>query len=803
MTRSHPNATASKLDKECVQMDSIERSRVAARSLIVVTMALLALRASAQLDLSPEPQPPQPQSAKPEPVPEPVPEPAEPAATRTAARKLDADDANTITIVGSRISETAGSAHIISDKKLQRFEYDDPTAILLSIPGVYARGEDGVGMRNNIGLRGVNPDRSKKVTLLEDGVLFAPAPYSAPAAYYFPLITRMTGIEVVKGPAAISHGPYTIAGAIDVRTREVPIDESAMLDVGAGQWGYGKAHLYAGGTTDDNLGFLIEGVHLRNTGFKHLPNGGETGSVRNEWMGKLAYELDRGASVGNRFGLKLTYSDEDSDETYLGLTDEDFREDPLQRYAASQLDNMRAHRVSAVLTHELTFSPTASLTTNVYHHHYYRSWRRAKNFGAASLYDPLVDPTNPDFVTYANILRGILASEEENEAQFLYIGPNERDFNSEGIDTRLRAQLSTGPLAHRIEAGARLHHDSVERRHSETAYYVGDMLRLAGRPTVTSTFEQVDALAFSLHAADAVTWGPLTLTPGVRAEFVQFTVDNHLFPPSQGQATTSMYEILPGVGAFVSLFQGFGVLGGISRGFSPPAPPTRPLAADQNLALVPLDEPELSINYELGARYMHEASRAEAIAFFNDYSNLTDICTASSGCTEMNLDRQFSAGAARIYGLEAFVEHVLPVGAVRVPLSASYTYTHGEFRNDFSSEDPIFGTVVAGDYMPYLPEHQLRATIAAESEYLDGELGVMYMSPMREKAGQEPVDQSPVKTDEQLLFDVGFTVHVNEWWSIYANLRNVFDAHHIVGHRPLGARPNAPRWFQAGTKLTY
>jgi Fe(3+) dicitrate transport protein len=711
------------------------------------------------------------------------------------------DDSDAITVVGTRLAETAGSAHLITDAELSRFEYDDPTKIFLSVPGVYARGEDGVGMRNNIGLRGVNPDRSKKITLLEDGVLFAPAPYSAPAAYYFPLVTRMVGVEVLKGPAAISHGPYTIAGAINLRTREVPTDLSAMADIAAGEYGYGKVHVYAGGTTGDNLGFLLEGVHLRNSGFKHLPDSDETGSVRNEWMGRIAYLMDPTARIRNEFNLKVTYSDEDADETYLGLTDEDFRRDPLQRFSASELDHMRAHRTSLVLRHQLEFSPQVSLTTNVYHHHYYRSWRRAKNFETVSLYDPLVYPTDPRYIDYVNILRGTLVS---NEQQRLYIGPNERDFYSTGIETRLRAEFASGPLAHQFAAGVRLHHDSVDRRHSEDAYdVVGGKPIPAGLPTRTTTFEQVGALALSLFASDAVKWGPLTLTPGARVELIQFKIDNHLVPPEEGQATKSIGEVMPGIGAYLSLFDGFGVLAGISRGFTPPAPPTRAIPPATTVETTPLEASELSVNYEFGARFMRPGTRIEAIGFLNEYSNLTDICTASSGCSEMMLDQQFSAGAARIYGLEGFFEHRLRLGPVQVPVTVSYTYTNGTFQSSFFSADPIFGMVSEGDYMPYLPDHQVNASVAVESELISGTIGLLYMSPMREKAGQEPIEEAPVRTDEQVIFDVGLSVHFNEWWSVYGNLRNVFNEFYITGHRPFGARPNAPRWLQVGTKVTY
>ena len=126
-------------------------------------------------------------------------------------------------MVGTREKQTAGSAHVLKSEELERFDHDDAHQVLKQVPGVYSRGEDGFGLRPNIGIRGVNPDRSKKITLMEDGVLFGPAPYSAPAAYYFPLITRMESVRVIKGPGRSSFGPQTVGGAVDLVTRRDPL----------------------------------------------------------------------------------------------------------------------------------------------------------------------------------------------------------------------------------------------------------------------------------------------------------------------------------------------------------------------------------------------------------------------------------------------------------------------------------------------------------------------------------------------------------------------------------------------------
>ena len=710
--------------------------------------------------------------------------PAEGASPRPAPKETEE-----VLVAGTVLSHTAGSAQVLRKEQLERFEYDDAHAILMQVPGVYMRGEDGMGLRPNLGIRGGNPDRSKKLTLMEDGVLFGPAPYSAPAAYYFPLLTRMTQVRVIKGPGAIAYGPHTVGGAIDLVSRPIPTRTTGSLDLAYGQYEYTKAHGYIG-SGDERLGFLVEGVHLGTAGFAQLPNGGDTGSQRNDWMVKVGYTINPDGQTKHRLQAKLSYADEVSNETYLGQTDADFRTNPYRRYAASQSDQMKNHRTGVVLTHTIE-GPESSwrLKTDVYRFDYTRKWNKLNRLGGAAASPVLCNARDPAYAGYYGVLTGRIDS--GSPADTLYIGPNDRTFVSQGIQSVLSTQAKTGPIEHRFESGIRFHYDSIDRLHTESGYLMqGGSLVPSGEAVLTSTNNKDQTHAVAVHLTDAMTWRDLTLTPGARVELISSESRDRLTRETTDGLTPA---VMPGIGAYYALLPQLGVLAGVYRGFSPP-----PAGSGASV------KPEYSVNYEAGARYVRGSSRAELIGFFNDYSNLTDICTLASGCVAQNLDRQFDAGAARTYGLEAYVSHEqrLPVLALRMPVSAAYTLTDGEFKSDFQSLDPIYGVVRSGDSIPYIPLHQLNVTVAIENRRAGINGAFNYVAPMREQAGNQPIDRA-LATDEQIWVDFGGYVNAFRWLRFYANLRNAFGAENIVGRRPYGARVNAPQWLQVGAKLQF
>ncbi len=693
-----------------------------------------------------------------------------------------------------KLRTEAGSATLIGELELEKFKFDDLNRILYSVPGVNIREEDGYGLRPNIGFRGVTPDRSKKITTLEDGILIGPAPYSAPAAYYFPIINKITALEVFKGPAAIKYGPYTVAGALNLVTRQVPDVAEGAIDIALGTDGYGKAIAHYG-NTHGKFGYLVEAIHIEADGFKELDGGGDTGFDKNDIQVKFKYDFSND-NYDQILQLKLDYADEDSDETYLGLTDDDFRDNPNRRYVTSANDRFTSDHEQAHLTHFIG-NDKFDVTTNIYRNNFDRSWFRLDNFQQggfieADLQEVLANPEEGLNAAFYEILTG--QRDSSIAAENLIIVDNKRKFFSQGIQTELYLYQDLFGKKNVFNAGIRVHKDQIKRRHTEDTFLIrnGELVSDGSetRPTTTNLEETT---AISVFFKDTITLNKLDLTFGLRGEFIDGFFQNQA-PGEEGnflQKDTTVW--LPSFSGFYSISDQLGVFFGIHEGFIPTSPAE------------PTDvEIESSINYELGARYNNGNTKVEAVTFFHDIENLKESCSASvsSACTDI-LDSEFNSGEASLLGFEFSAQHTFAVSdSFDLPISLNYTYTKGEFEEDFISDFPLWGEVESGDSLPYLPEHQLTFKIGLAANDWQVNLATRYTDELLEASG-EGVTLSGAKTKAITIVDFSASYDVNVNSNVYFKVDNIFDRQEIVGRRPFGARPGKPLTAIVGYKYSF
>lgn len=243
------------------------------------------------------------------------------------------------TIIGSKeaVFDMPGSGIYFGPKELERFKFTNINNILLQAPGVYVRDEDGFGIFPNISIRGVDTNRSAKLTLMEDGILTAPAPYSSPAAYYSPTAGRMSGIEILKGSSQIQYGPHTTGGVINYLSTPIPETTEGFLELSYGNYGTINGHLWYGGKSETEFGTfgaVLEVYREQSAGFRKIQpsvngafNGSDdTGYEKTDYMVKLSFEPNW--QRRNYFELKIGYGDLDADQTYLGLNPTDLSNDP-------------------------------------------------------------------------------------------------------------------------------------------------------------------------------------------------------------------------------------------------------------------------------------------------------------------------------------------------------------------------------------------------------------------------------------------------------------------------------------------
>ncbi len=678
-----------------------------------------------------------------------------------------------VVVIGSKdkVFELAGSGALLDESDLDNFDHVDLGKLLASIPGVYIREEDGYGLRPNIGIRGATTDRSQKITVMEDGILITPAPYSAPAAYYVPNASKIDSIEVLKGPSAIQYGPHTVGGSINFVTKRTPDVPTGELDISFGTDNFYK---WQGsfGTKIGNLGILLNGLYYGSDGFKELDTNGDTGFERKDFDIKLHWQPDTERTQS--LTLKMGYADEDADETYLGLTDRDFYDNPKRRYAASQLARFQSEHWKIHTNYAVVLNDNLRLNLKAYYNQFDRSWNKLDGFvNGPDLKSVLAAPGQ--FTTQYAILTGATNSLISDD-QLLDVTDNDRKFESKGVQTTVTHLTTLADIELETVVGVRFHSDEVKRNHMPKTYLMSNnkMIELEiFRPAKVFNHGETEALA--LHFAQQIAWKNISINLGIRYE----SINGKLLDRTTGNLKESSTGfVAPGIGIIWQATENLSLLAGLHQGFSPPGPGSE------------VDSEE-SLNYEYGVRYITDSFTLEAVGFFSDYDNLLGRCRVSdTGC---NAGEEFNGGAVEISGVEITSAVEFPItDNLSVNGSLSYTYTNATFKTTFLSNFSQWGIVQAGDKLPYLPEHLGRGQIELTAKNWDVNASLNFQEQMREIPGSGPVDQQ-LHADGYFTFDLSGTWRATEDLRIQLTLQNVTNEAAIVSHRPFGARPNMPR----------
>jgi Fe(3+) dicitrate transport protein len=135
-----------------------------------------------------------------------------------------------------------------------------------------------------------------------------------------------------------------------------------------------------------------------------------------------------------------------------------------------------------------------------------------------------------------------------------------------------------------------------------------------------------------------------------------------------------------------------------------------------------------------------------------------------------------------------------------LPIRLTYTFTHAEFRNSFQSRFGPWGNVRIGDELPYVPRHQVFASVETDHEGWRARLEGFYVGRMRTLAGQGAYVAS-ASTDSHLVLNISGEYELTRNASLFASMQNLTDNTYIVGRHPAGVRPGLPRLVQAGIKI--
>ena len=695
--------------------------------------------------------------------------------------------------------ELPGSGDYIPAEEIRKYNFSNINDILRNSTGVYSREEGGYGLFPNISLRGASSLRSAAVTMMEDGINIAPAPYSAPDAYYSPLAGKMHSIEILKGSSQFRYGPNTTGGVINYQTTPIDFGQRAYGSVSYGSHDDKITHAYGNYGVTGNFGALaiLGEVYFReNDGFRDFngptdPDGAgpqkaygsdDAGGVHQfAPMVKLLWQLPFRKKI--TLELKAALNQLDYYEGYAGLTTADFNADPYQRYVASQLDNMNSNAKTYYAKLHTEFNSNIKNTLTLYGNMFTRDWYKLDKVNGASL-NQIVSKaygTPNNLAIYKGTAAGEITYKSNDRAYYAYGLQNQTDLD-------FTTNFLNKKIEHDLKVGFKFHYDKINRDQYTHDYNqaIGGVLT-PGDTEFNADRNQITKGA-AVYFEESATINNFVISFGSRFEAIKQTY--------RSGATTSdserTYAFVPGGGLTYNHDKNWQWYGAVYKGFSMPSPSA---SRDDGTPI----NPEKSLAKEIGVRYSDDNLSVSAIGFHTNFKDVIVLDNSNTGASADN------AGKVVSKGLEIMTAYLIPDDFVPfkgdTTLYANYTFTNANLDGDSTSTDSesIFAYGLDGANVPYIPEHVFSGGIDYELGNFSFGINVTHHSETYGTASEtetevsgSTADARAGRIDSATLLNLRAGYKITDNYRITAGVNNATDLEYISSRHPAGARSGKP-----------
>jgi Fe(3+) dicitrate transport protein len=590
-----------------------------------------------------------------------------------------------------------------------------------------------------------NPHESFNVLLLQDGIPVSADMYGYPAHYYSPALPMMDQVQFIRGGASLLYGPQP-GGVLNYASTPLNKNQKASGKFGLTGGSYelvSTNNAFYG--SKGNNSYAIEYFRRQGQGPQR---------VNSDFTADYLQMRNHHFAGKNKYKISFNGYDSDHGESggfakYPGANRNVFGNDLGK--ASKKYDRLKVSRAQLALGVESKIDDSSEIQVNVWATAYRRYSKRQTGSGFGTFATGSANTiVNQNFYGY------------NAEARYLknyQMGPHQNTFTAGVLNYNILSPVTQ-------EAGAGPDSNS------------GAVTRRLERETHTNSF----------FFENRFTFGKLMVTPGVRVESIQQTIDERKNVTTTAKRQENETENVPllGIGIAYHLTDDSQIYANISEAYKP-VTFNESVPTGDNISTISEDiDASKIINYELGYRGNTNRLNWDASAFFIRYEN-------AFGQVGTNFE---NTGAGEHKGLDL---------ASEVKLSEIFTTLKPRGNFNFYANlaylEARFTRGSLEDKTPqYAPKTITRVGIihSREDKYKVALMGVMV-----DRHFGDDGNTDNFKISSYTVLDLTGDYNLNKSWIVSAGINNLLDKEYYSRVRADGINWALGRNYYAGATYKF